>query len=406
MRRAARLLLSLFIPMAMAILVVSEAEAQSRVALVVGNGSYRSVTALDNPPKDAADVAAALQRLSFSVTRVDNANFDAMRRALLDFGRRAAGAEIAIVFYAGHGMEIGGDNWLIPVDAELKTDIGVDQEAIGLKSVMLAVSNASKLGLVMLDACRNNPFAAKMQRSIRTRSVDRGLTRVEPSGSVLVAFAAKDGTVAADGIGRNSPFTAALLRHIETPGLEVSFLFRNVRDEVMTATRRDQEPFVYGSLSKDPIYLNVGQPLAGVSTPPQQLSGPQVSVLTSPAIAPAPPPPLVATIGGQWSGTYSYANGNKVGFSFVFDQGGQCRGRSEEPNTFGNKSAAKLFADLACQSAQLRPGQEIKIIKKYDGTGGVSHAVSYTGVVSSDMNQISGHWTIGNTRGAFVLRRN
>jgi hypothetical protein len=112
-----------------------------------------------------------------------------------------------------------------------------------------------QLGLVILDACRNNPFAAKMQRSLRTRAVTRGLAPTEPTDNVLVAYAARDGTTANDGDGRNSPFTAALLRNIETPGLEISFLFRNVRDEVMSATKRDQQPFVYGSLSKEAIYL-------------------------------------------------------------------------------------------------------------------------------------------------------
>jgi uncharacterized caspase-like protein len=129
------------------------------------------------------------------------------------------------------------------------------------------VSAASRLGLVVLDACRNNPFAAKMQRSLRTRAVERGFTRVEPTGSVLVAFAARDGTTAGDGTGRNSPYTAALLRHLETPGLEINFLFRNVRDDVIAATRQQQEPFVYGSLSREAIYLKSPAALA-VPRPP------------------------------------------------------------------------------------------------------------------------------------------
>jgi hypothetical protein len=132
---------------------------------------------------------------------------------------------------------------------------------------MTTVESAAKLGLVILDACRNNPFAAKMTRSVRTRAVARGLAQVEPSGNVLVAYAAKDGTLAADGSGRNSPFTAALLKHIEQPGLEIGFLFRNVRDDVIRATNRVQQPFVYGSLSKEAIYLNP----APVALPPAAL---------------------------------------------------------------------------------------------------------------------------------------
>ena len=126
----------------------------------------------------------------------------------------------------------------------------------------------------MLDACRNNPFAAKMTRSLRTRAVESGLARTEPTDNVLVAYAAKDGTTANDGTGRNSPFTAALLNNLEKPGLKVTFMFRNVRDEVMTATKREQQPFVYGSLSKDAIYLKA---------PPAAVAA------TSPGAAPAAP---------------------------------------------------------------------------------------------------------------------
>jgi len=240
----------------LAMLAASPVNAETRVALVIGNGSYQRVPALPNPPNDASDVAASLERLHFSVRRIVNASYEDMRRALLAFGREARKADIALVYYAGHGMEIAGENWLIPTDAALAADADVEQEAISLKSVTNGVSGAAKLGLVILDACRDNPFAARMQRTLRTRATTaRGLARVEPLGSVLVAYAARDGTTAADGAGRNSPFTGALLRHIETPGLEINFLFRNVRDDVMAATDKQQEPFVYGSLSRESIFL-------------------------------------------------------------------------------------------------------------------------------------------------------
>jgi hypothetical protein len=231
------------------------ARAETKVALIVGNGTYQNVPELPNPPHDAADIAAAFLRLGFSVRLVTDANYDTMRLALVDFNRKARDAEMAVVFFAGHGMEIGGENWLIPVDAELRSDSDAAQEAISLRAVMLMVSSASKLGLVMLDACRNNPFAAKMRRSVATRAVERGLGRIEPLNNVLVAYAAKDGTTAADGDGRNSPFTAALLKYLETPGLEINFIFRNVRDDVITATNSEQQPFIYGSLTKEAVYL-------------------------------------------------------------------------------------------------------------------------------------------------------
>jgi hypothetical protein len=229
--------------------------AADRVALVIGNGVYQKVPALPNPPRDAADIGRALERLNFRVTQLSNANASEMRKAVVEFGRASEGSEVAVVFYAGHGMEMGGENWLIPVDAELRSDTDVESEAISLRSLNLQVSKARQLGLIILDACRNNPFAAKMKGGLRTRAVVRGLAPTEPTDNVLVAYAARDGTTANDGDGRNSPFTAALLRNIEKPGLEISFLFRNVRDEVMSATKREQQPFVYGSLSKEAIYL-------------------------------------------------------------------------------------------------------------------------------------------------------
>lgn len=241
--------------------------AADRVALVIGNGAYQKVATLSNPPRDATDIGRALERLNFKVTQLNNANAAEMRKAIMEFGRTTEGAEMAVVFYAGHGMEVGGENWLIPIDAELRSDADVESETVSLRSINVQVSKSRQLGLVILDACRNNPFAAKMKRSINTRAVTRGLAPTEPTDNVLVAYAARDGTMANDGDGRNSPFTTALLQHIETPGLEVSFLFRRVRDDVMRATKREQQPFVYGSLSKEELYLKAPATTA-VQTPP------------------------------------------------------------------------------------------------------------------------------------------
>jgi hypothetical protein len=245
----------LVLPVLVVILGFAPARAEDRVALVIGNGAYRNVPMLANPPNDAADTAAALVRLGFAVTRVTDGTFEDLRHALIGFGAKARRADVALIYFAGHGIEVGGENWLVPVDAQLQSDIDVENEAIGLKSLMLAVGSAKRLGLVVLDACRNDPFAVKMLRTDRTRSVERGLVAVEPADNVLVAFAAKDGTTASDGTGRNSPFTSALLKYIERPGLEINFLFRDVRDEVLDLTQHQQQPFVYGSLSKEAFYL-------------------------------------------------------------------------------------------------------------------------------------------------------
>jgi Caspase domain len=238
------------------LLAVLPAHSQSRLALVIGNSAYRNAAPLPNTQNDATDIAASLQRLGFSVKTLHNATFDDMRRALLQFGHDARGSDMAVIYFAGHGMEIGGENWLIPVDAELRSDRDAENEATSLKSVMLQVANAARLGLVILDSCRDNPFAAQMQRASRPRAVERGLARVEPTDNVLVAYAAKDGTVASDGRRRNSPFTAALPNNLETPGIEIRFLLAAVRDEVLAVTNGQQQPFVYGSLSRQAIYLN------------------------------------------------------------------------------------------------------------------------------------------------------
>ena len=236
-----------------------------RVALVIGNASYAHVPALANPLHDAADVGAALERLGFSVTRLDNAGYAELRRGLLAFQRAASASDIAMVFYAGHGIEVDQRNFLVPVDARLASDQDVEFEAVPLALVSRAVERASGLRLVILDACRENPFVVSMQRSGATRSIGRGLARVEPSGETLVAYAAKEGTVAADGSGRNSPYSKALLRHLEEPGLEVGLMFRKVRDAVLAATGGRQEPFVYGSLSSGGVYLSAAP--AGVAAP-------------------------------------------------------------------------------------------------------------------------------------------
>jgi uncharacterized caspase-like protein len=236
-------------------LSVQPALAQKRVALVIGNGAYQKVPTLPNPTNDATDIGKALERLDFRVTQLGNATASEMRRTIVEFGRSVEDADMAVVFYAGHGMEVGGENWLIPTDAELRSDTDVENEAVSLRSISGQVSKAHRLGLVILDACRNNPFAVKMKRAFTLRATTGGLAPTEPTDNVLIAYAARDGTLANDGNGRNSPFSAALLRHIETPGLEISFLFRRVRDDVMTTTKREQQPFVYGSLSKEEIYF-------------------------------------------------------------------------------------------------------------------------------------------------------
>lgn len=268
-------------------------QAAGRAALVIGNGEYLYSKSLTNPINDANDMADLLEVLGFKVIKLINGDFGKIRSAVRSFNTLVEKSDIGLIYYAGHGMELGGDNWLIPVDAELRTDLDLTGEAINLKMILQSVSRARELGLVILDSCRDNPFAAKMVRSKMTRSVDRGLARLEPTPNVLVAYAAKDGTTATDGDGRNSPYTAALLKYMPTRGLEVSFIFRKVRDDVMTATNKKQQPFVYGSLSSKAIYFN--EPPVAAAPPvvepaPPPAPAPVAPPAPAPVAAPAPPP--------------------------------------------------------------------------------------------------------------------
>ena len=225
-------------------------QAEKRVALVIGNSAYRGAPKLVNPANDAEAVSILLKSAGFDVVETrQNLDINDMRRAVRDFSDRTLDADIAVVFYAGHGIEVDGSNYLVPVDAKLDRDIDVDDETVSLDRVLKVIEPAKRLRLVILDACRDNPFVRMMRRTTASREITRGLARVEPvTSDTLIAFAAKAGSTAADGGGVNSPFTAALLRHLVTPGLDVRLAFGQVRDDVMKATGNRQEPFVYGSL--------------------------------------------------------------------------------------------------------------------------------------------------------------
>jgi tetratricopeptide (TPR) repeat protein len=219
-----------------------------RIALIVGNGAYRSVPALDNPPHDAKLVASALREVGFqTVTLSNDLTRDKFFEVLRAFASDAEKADWAVVYYAGHGFEIGGVNYLVPVDAKLAADKDAETEAVALEQVLAAVSGARRLRLVILDACRNNPFAPNMQRTMAVKLVDRGFSNIEPSAGFMVVYAAKHGETALDGEGADSPFATALARDIREPRVEVRKLFDIVRDDVWSATRHAQQPFTYGS---------------------------------------------------------------------------------------------------------------------------------------------------------------
>jgi hypothetical protein len=229
---------------------MAPASAEKRVALVIGNGSYARIPHLPNVPNDAAVMANLFKSAKFDAVDLKlNLSVAELRGALREFAGRVADADIAVLFYAGHGIEVGQVNYLIPVDARLAKDFDVEDETVPLDRVLQAMQPAKRLRLVILDACRENPFVKTMKRTISTRSVGQGLGRVEPSmGNTLIAFATKPSGVADDGTGPNSPFTAALAKYLLTPGLDLRIALGHVRDDVLKSTGSEQEPYVTGSL--------------------------------------------------------------------------------------------------------------------------------------------------------------
>jgi tetratricopeptide (TPR) repeat protein len=219
-----------------------------RVALIIGNGAYKNVHQLDNPPRDAKLIAGALKDIGFqTVTLSNDLSRDKFFEVLKSFASEAEKADWAVVYYAGHGLEIGGVNYLVPVDARLAVDKDAETEAVALEQVIAAVGGARKLRLVMLDACRDNPFAPIMKRTIALKLVDKGFSNIEPGAGFMVVYAAKHGETALDGEGVDSPFAVAVARDIKEPHVEVRKIFDIVRDDVWTASKHQQQPFTYGS---------------------------------------------------------------------------------------------------------------------------------------------------------------
>ncbi|MGH6752163.1 MAG: caspase family protein, partial [Bradyrhizobium sp.] len=219
-----------------------------KVALIVGNSAYKNVEPLSNPARDAKLIADTFRGLGFAtVTLAPDLTRDRFFAALHAFGIEAEKADWAVVYYAGHGMEIGGVNYLIPIDAKLVADRDAETQAVALEQLIAAVSGARKLRLVILDACRDNPFDKTMKRTIALKLVSKGFSNIEPEAGFMVVYAAKHGEIALDGDTANSPFATILAREIRQPKVEVRKLFDIVRDDVWAVTKHAQQPFTYGS---------------------------------------------------------------------------------------------------------------------------------------------------------------
>jgi uncharacterized caspase-like protein len=245
-------------------LACGPAHADRRVALVIGNSAYKSAPKLGNPVNDATLVGGMFKKAGFDSVDVRlDLSASEMRRMLREFAGRTRDAEIAVIYYAGHGIELDGTNYLIPTDATLETDGDVLDETIPVERALFAVEPAKQLRLIILDACRDNPFSKSMKRTLASRAIGRGLAKVEPtSPNTMIAFAAKAGSTASDGDSKNSPFAIALVEHLPKPGLDLRKAFGFVRDDVLKSTNFKQEPYVYGSLGGDDVPLVAVKPAA------------------------------------------------------------------------------------------------------------------------------------------------
>ncbi|UPK23972.1 caspase family protein [Bradyrhizobium sp. 195] len=240
-------------------LSVSAAKADRRVAFVVGNGNYKNVAQLPNPPIDAKAMASTLRNVGFEVIEGSNLSRDQMTEKLLDFGRKAQGSDIALFYYAGHGIAVSGTNYLLPVDADIKSEMDVKLgAAINIDLTLEQTMGDAKVKLVFLDACRDNPFAAKIKSNAATRSVNvqSGLAEMKSGEGTLIAFATGPGQTALDGQeGNNSPFTRALIDNITKPGIEIQQAMTSVRAQVNEETRKGQLPWGHTNLTGS-VYLN------------------------------------------------------------------------------------------------------------------------------------------------------
>jgi uncharacterized caspase-like protein len=232
-----------------------------RIALVIGNSQYEHAQRLSHPDRDARAIAAAFRRLGFAeVIERHDLSFYTLRDELKRFGDKALKADWAVIYFSGHGLQMDGKSYILPVDAVLKRADHVEDEAIDVKRLLHKVGNARKLRLVILDACRNNPFVARMLKAPTPgHSINHGLASLEPSGVALVAYAARNGQIANDGNLEHSPYTAALQRHLEKPGVKIGLLFRTIREDVLKVTKGNQEPVTYGALPDENLYFRMSK---------------------------------------------------------------------------------------------------------------------------------------------------
>ena len=250
-----------------------------RVALVIGNAAYKETSTLANPRNDAEDVAAALKRLGFDVLSGFDLDKRAMERLIREFDQKLQGSEVGLFFFAGHGVQVSGQNHLVPIDARLAAEGDVDFESLPLSLVLSRMERHAKTSIVLLDACRDNPLARNLARSMGTRSagVGQGLAEVRTGVGSLISFSTQPGNVALDGKGRNSPYTEALKRQLETEGQDILSVLAAVRGDVVKSTEGRQVPWEHTSLL-GPVVLKAAQATTARPSSPPDANGRRASV--------------------------------------------------------------------------------------------------------------------------------
>jgi len=252
----------LFILLMCALLCQAAVASDRRVALVIGNSAYVHTSRLDNPRNDAADFAAILDRLGFDVIKGHDLDKAAMDRSIRNFAESLADSQMGLFFYAGHGLQVSGQNYLVLIDAKLTAAAALDFEMVRLDLVQRSMERVANTNIIILDACRDNPLARNLARALGSRSsaIGRGLAAMESGEGTLISFSTQPGNVALDGSGRNSPFTAALLNHITAPGEDLPSILINVRNDVMAATDRRQVPWEHSALTAK-VYFTPPKPV-------------------------------------------------------------------------------------------------------------------------------------------------
>ena len=369
------------------------ARAEKRVALVIGNGAYDNTSQLANPPNDAADMANALTGLGFDVVKVINGQKLEMERALRAFAKALDAADVALFFYAGHGLQVDGRNYMVPTNAAIESEQDLLFEAVDLGlPVNLMETSGARVNLVILDACRNNPLARSLARSIRASGratpVGNGLAEIAGAAGTLIAFATKPGATAADGEGRNSPFTSALLRWIATPGIEVRSMFGRVRETVFSETGKRQIPWVNEALLGDfyfaaPPATKMAEPAPAAETPAAVASLPGAEtapadpelepieaeyVVLRPASVRVEPSVRAAKVGKLEKGSKVYVAGRVKGADWLLVE------RDDRPLGY-------VFAD-----ALGKTGEAVAAL------GGAADRTSVPGPATTLRQRISGAW--------------